>query len=147
MWFCDLTEARDLNGIASIVATSLGIQLGHGDPVEQLGHAIAGRGQCLLILDNFEPVVAYARRTVGRWRAGHLARFWSRAASGSTRTMNESRWWSLCPSRAESSCSPPGARPVSRSELAGAEAEAVGEIVRLVDGMPLAIELAARACA
>ena len=31
------------------------------DPVVQLGHAIAGRGRCLVILDNFEQVVGHAR--------------------------------------------------------------------------------------
>ena len=42
----------------------------------QLGHAIAGRGKCLVILDNFEQVARYAEETLGRWlnRAGE-ARF------------------------------------------------------------------------
>jgi hypothetical protein len=29
--------------------------------------AIAGRGRCLLILDNFEQIVEHARAVVGRW--------------------------------------------------------------------------------
>jgi predicted ATPase len=33
----------------------------------QLGHAIAGRGRCLIILDNFEQVVEHARASLGRW--------------------------------------------------------------------------------
>ncbi len=33
----------------------------------QLGHAIAGRGRCLIILDNFEQIVEYASATLGRW--------------------------------------------------------------------------------
>ncbi len=32
-----------------------------------LGHAIAGRGRVLLVLDNFEQVVEHAPSTVGRW--------------------------------------------------------------------------------
>ena len=67
VWFCDLTETRSAEDIASVVATSLGVQLIKGDPVEQLGHAIAGRGRCLVILDNFEQVTGHAGETVGRW--------------------------------------------------------------------------------
>ena len=36
-------------------------------PGVQLGHAIAGRGRCLVILDNFEQVVEHAAATVGGW--------------------------------------------------------------------------------
>ena len=37
------------------------------DPVRQLGHAIAGRGACLVILDNFEQIARHADDTLGRW--------------------------------------------------------------------------------
>ncbi len=67
VWFCDLTEARDMNGIASAVGKSLGVPMGKADPVEQLGHAIAGRERCLVILDNLEQVVAEAASTVRPW--------------------------------------------------------------------------------
>ena len=67
VWFCDLTEARSVNGTVSVVAGVLGVPLGKGDPVAQLGHAIAGRGRCLLVLDNFEQVVSHAQSTIGRW--------------------------------------------------------------------------------
>jgi hypothetical protein len=40
---------------------------GKGDPVAQLGHAIAGRGHCLMILDNFEQVARHAEETLGHW--------------------------------------------------------------------------------
>ena len=45
-------------------ATSL---LRRSDPLAQLGHAIAGRGPCLVVLDNFEQLVEHAAATVGRW--------------------------------------------------------------------------------
>ena len=51
------------------VAQGLDVPLGKDDPVTQLGHAIAGRGACLVILDNFEQV---ARHAAGH--AGPLAR-------------------------------------------------------------------------
>lgn len=67
VWFCDLSQARSLDGIVHAVAQGLDVPLGKDDPVTQLGHAIAGRGQCLVILDNFEQVARYAEETLGRW--------------------------------------------------------------------------------
>jgi serine/threonine protein kinase/tetratricopeptide (TPR) repeat protein len=144
VWFCDLTEARSPDGIASAVAGSLGLQLGRGNPIEQLGHAIAGRGRCLMILDNFEQLVDHAPATVGPWlaRAGK-ARFLvtSRERLG----LAGEQVQQVGPLATETG----RALFVARAQrlrpglqLAGAEAEAVREIVRLVDGMPLAIELA-----
>ena len=46
VWFCDLSEARSAEGIAYAVAKALDVPLGK-EPIEQLGHAIAGRGRCL----------------------------------------------------------------------------------------------------
>ncbi len=66
-WFCDLTEARSPTASCRRWRDRSGVELGRDDPVAQLGHAIAGRGQCLVILDNFEQVVEYARETVSPW--------------------------------------------------------------------------------
>ena len=66
-WFCDLSEARDADGIVQAVATALDVPLGKGDPVLQLGHAIAARGACLVVMDNFEQVSRHARATLGKW--------------------------------------------------------------------------------
>ena len=65
VWFCDLSQAPSLDGIVDAVGRGLDVPLGREDPVVQLGHAIAGRGRCLVILDNFEQV-ARARRADGR---------------------------------------------------------------------------------
>jgi predicted ATPase/class 3 adenylate cyclase/Tfp pilus assembly protein PilF len=67
VYFCDLSEARTLEGVLFVVAVALEIQLGRADPAVQLGHAIATRGRCLIVLDNFEHVVAHAPATVGAW--------------------------------------------------------------------------------
>jgi predicted ATPase len=51
------------------------VELGRGDPTVQL-HAIAGRGRCLVILDNFDQVAGLAETTVGRWaETARAARF------------------------------------------------------------------------
>lgn len=68
--FCDLSEARSLEGVLNAVAVGLGVPLLQGDAAVQLGHAISARGRCLLILDNFEQVVehAAASRMTDRFR-------------------------------------------------------------------------------
>ena len=67
VWFCDLSQARAIDGILFAVAQGLEVPLGQADPVVQLGQAIAGRGRCLVVLDNFEQVAKHAEETLGRW--------------------------------------------------------------------------------
>ena len=67
VWFCDLSQARSLDGIVHAVAEALAVPLGKEEPITQLGNAIAARGRCLVILDNFEQVSRYAEETLGRW--------------------------------------------------------------------------------
>ena len=66
-WFCDLSQARSVDGIVHAVAEALAVPLGKEEPVTQLGNAIAARGRCLIILDNFEQVSRFAEETLGRW--------------------------------------------------------------------------------
>ena len=145
VWFCDLTDARDLNGIVSGVAGALGVSLDR-DPITLLGHVIARRGRCLLILDNFEQVARHAQESVGRWL--------DRAADA--RFLVTSRERLHMPGESAQTLHPlsrdAGAelfierarRQGTRFQPHGAEdVEAVREVVRLTEGMPLAIELAA----
>jgi predicted ATPase/class 3 adenylate cyclase len=69
VWFCDLSVAASLDGIANAVAQGLGVPLANEQPMAQIGLAIAGRGRCLVILDNFEQVAQHAPATLGRWMA------------------------------------------------------------------------------
>lgn len=66
VWFCDLTEARSVEGIAAVVARSLDVSPG-GKPIARLGHAIAARGECLVILDNAEGVTEHLPQVVLPW--------------------------------------------------------------------------------
>ena len=43
VYFCDLSEARGLEGIHFAVALALGVPLGREDSGVQIGHAIAAR--------------------------------------------------------------------------------------------------------
>jgi len=143
-WFCDLTEARSANGIAFAVGMALGVQLGRGDSIRQLGHAIASRGSCLLVLDNFEQVVTHAAGTISRWRSQApeavflvtsrerlgLEGEWTREVE----PLSDETALELFTLRAR------GLRP--GLDLGHADG-AAREIVRLLEGIPLAIELAA----
>ena len=146
VYFCDLSDAKSLDAILGAVAVALGIPLGKDDPGVQLGHAIAGRGRCLVILDNFEQIVAHAADTVGRWL--------DRAVEASFVVTSRERLH--LPGEELLPLEP---LPVTMDAIdlfvARARAQlpdfvlgdgnraAVAEAVRLLDGLPLAIELAA----
>ncbi len=145
IWFCDLTEARSLDGIVSAVARSLGVELGRGDAVTQLGQAIAGRGQCLVILDNFEQVVEYARETLRPWLGAVMsARFL--VTSRERLDLPGEELQAVEPLEFETSLALFLARARRLRPgltLEGPALAAAHEVVQLVEGMPLAIELAA----
>jgi predicted ATPase/Tfp pilus assembly protein PilF len=144
VWFCDLTEARDLNGISSAVAQSLGIRLGKGDVVEQLGHALAGRGRCLVILDNLEQVLDPAATAVQQWLE-KCPQATIMATSRERLNLNAEWVLDVAPLGIESGLelfSERAKRLRPGLELMDAELAAAREVVRLVEGIPLAIELA-----
>jgi len=145
VWFCDLAGARNVDGIAHAVAASLDVPLGKEDPVAQLGNAIAGRGACLVILDNFEQVSRYAQETLERWldRAS-AARFvvTTREVLGlsgehtvALPPLSQSDGAALFIQRAQSANS--GVRIATDDEAV------IAQLAGLLDGLPLAIELAA----
>ena len=145
VWFCDLSQARSLDGIVYAVAQGLDVPLGKDDPVTQLGHAIAGRGKCLVILDNFEQVARHVEETLGRWlnRAAD-ARFLvtTREVLGLTgeevlalAPLAPSDAAALFLRRAEAA--KPGFEPNAEDQ------SAIAPLVKLLEGLPLAIELAA----
>ena len=145
IWFCDLSDARTLDAIHYVVASALNVRLSSGDPEAELTEAIAARGRCLIVLDNFEQIVQHAAVTVGRWLAAHEATF-----------IVTSRERLHVPGEVVQVVEPlpvdgpaidlfvARARAVHRDlMLSDAQRSVVGEIVKLLDGLPLAIELAA----
>jgi predicted ATPase len=158
VWFCDLTEARTQDAISLALSSVLGAPLIGGrtseDHVTQLGHALAGRGPALVILDNFEQVVAHAPKTVSRWLAlAPEARFL--VTSREVLKLGDEVAYAVGPL----SLPEPGRELASseavqlflaRARTAGSELElgpdeepVLAEVVRRLDGLPLAIELAA----
>ncbi|GMU58638.1 MAG: hypothetical protein AMXMBFR34_04010 [Myxococcaceae bacterium] len=154
VWFCDLTEATDVDSIAGAVARALSVPLVPGDPVKQLGHAILARGEVLLVLDNFEQIVAHASDTIERWmRAAPQARFV--VSSRELLRVPEETVFEVPPLRTPKEQETPRSSEAvelfierARAVRAGweptqADVTAIAEVVRQLDGLPLAIELAA----
>jgi serine/threonine protein kinase/predicted ATPase/Flp pilus assembly protein TadD len=154
VWFVDLTEARDVDGICAAMSRGLDVPLAPDDAVAQLGHVVASKGETLLVLDNFEQVIEYANDTVAKWlRAAPNARFV--VSSRELLRLPHETVYEVPPLRTpkphEVVSSAEGfelfverSRAVRPSwEPTPAEEDAIAEIVRQLDGMPLAIELAA----
>jgi predicted ATPase len=162
VWLCVLTEATTAGDLCHGVGQALSVNLTQGgkegDPAEQIGRALAGRGQVLLLLDNMEHLMHHVSATLGRWMAlAPEARF----LVTSREAMRLPGEWVLdlaplgLPPEGETSL-----EAISRSDavclfvqraqaaqggyvLTAEEAPWVSEIVRRLDGIALAIELAA----
>lgn len=144
-WFCDLSQARGIDGIVSAVSQALDVPLGQEDPVVQLGNAIAGRGRCLMVLDNFEQVSRHAEATLGKW----LGRAREACFLVTTRVVLGIGGESVL-ALAPLPPSDAAALFMQRAQSANRGFQPVGEdqaaivpLVKLLDGLPLAIELAA----
>ena len=157
VWFCDLAEARGELDVVRTVGTVLQVPLETGDPIATLAEALAHRGRMLLILDNFEQIVDVAASTLAVWldKAPNVS--WlvtSRQRldirgerlvvvdplplpeeSDGLATLQENPSVGLFVARAQA------VQP--RFRFDDKVAADVVRLVRLLDGLPLAIELAA----
>ena len=145
VWFCDLSQATTPDGLMQAVAQGMDLTLGQDDPVEAIGRALAGRGRCLLVLDNFEQLVACAESTLGRW-LDRAAEACFLATTREVLGIAGETTLVLGPMAQEEGCSLFAARAAATRPDFDARTEdsaAIGPLVRLLDGLPLAIELAA----
>ena len=144
-WFCDLSVARTLDGLALAVAHGLGTPLGAGDPIQQLTSVLVSRGHCLVVLDNFEQVVSFARATLGVWlQAAPQAKFL--ATSREALRLPGEQILILEPlleAEAETLFHKRMLASGLSDELEPSDSKAIPELVKLLDRLPLAIELAA----
>jgi tetratricopeptide (TPR) repeat protein len=138
-WFCDLTEARSLDGLVSAVAQTLSIPLGKADLVVQLGHAIAGCGPSVFVFDNYEQVREHAN-VVQRWsERAREARFVVTSRVGLGLDGGVVNVDVLPISEAE-------ALLIARARQRGADVQGdpdLSELATRLEGLPLALELAA----
>jgi predicted ATPase/class 3 adenylate cyclase/tetratricopeptide (TPR) repeat protein len=145
VWFCDLSQARSPDGILHAVAQGLGVPLGRDDPTTQIGLAIAKRGHCLVILDNFEQVARYAEETLGRWlNRASVARFLvtTREVLG----LPGEEVFALAPLATADAATLFMRRAKAAEagfEPGDEDRQAIVPLVQLLEGLPLAVELAA----
>lgn len=145
--FCDLAAARSLTDIAAAVASALDVPLPahQDDAIAQVGRAIAARDSTLFILDNFEQLVAHARASVGVWlEAAPRALFLATSREllgieGEERVLLSS----LAEDEALELFFARAKQAGRRTEITEADRDLAKRIVSGLDGIPLAIELAA----
>jgi predicted ATPase len=161
-WFADLSEATSAESIGHTVLQAFGVPVaGQEAPEQVVASVLEQRKPLLLVLDNFEQVVKYAKKTIGLWRQrAPNVRFvvTSRALLG----LEGEREYVLGPLPAPVSGGTPEAlmrfdsvklfverarQANAKFELSTANSDAVARICAELDGMPLAIELAAARCA
>jgi predicted ATPase len=139
VWFVHAAEARSESALVAGVATAL------GDSTGDVGHALAGRGDVLVVIDNTEQVTDAAAKLLASWTStAPRARF---LVSSRERLRIESE---ACLELLPLGEGDAAKLFVDRAALARgrfspneAESKAIAELVRRLDGNPLAIELAA----
>lgn len=150
VWFCDLTEARTEAGVSHGVGQGMGIPLTQEDPIAQIHAALRLRGRMLIILDNFEQVTQHAAKTLGLWLKD-TPEVQFIATSREPLHLTGERSFPLDTLSASEADDAPAIRlfadraaEVRRGfTLDASNLDAVSKIVQQLDGIPLAIELAA----
>jgi predicted ATPase len=149
--FCDLSEARSLEAVLDVVSRALGIDLSKASGIGRIAIALEGRGAAFVVLDNCENVVEAVAQAAAEWHARAPQALFMVTSREPLRVRAEQ----LFPV-------PPLSLPAGAEDLlssdAGAlfddcirrrspnyrlEAELAADVVRRVDGLPLAIELCA----
>ncbi len=152
VWVADLSSARSVESFCLVVSESLGVALPAGAPVDAVGVLLNARRDCLLVLDNVEQLAKEIAPVVLAWHeAAKGARFLlcSRVALGT----EPEKKYEVGPLPIDGSPEQESdavrlflerVRPLNSNFPTGRWArEMVLELVRRLDGMPLAIELAA----
>jgi len=160
IWFCDLTEAWTPEAICAAVAGAFSVPLPTGaDPVDAVNSILEFRKPLALIFDNFEQVVQFAPTTLGRWltRLPHVSMLVTSRTTLGIAGEHEYRLepFSVPPIDGQESGDKLQSYDVvrlfverARDAGAGFELNAsstldIARICHELDGMPLAIELAA----
>ncbi len=140
-WFVDLASVDDEAGVARAAAAGLGLTLSGADSVgdlDRIGRTIAGWGEALLVLDNAEHVLDAAVAAAGRWVA-EAPDLRLLVTSRRSLGLKGEVVLPLAPLPLEDAAE----LFVDRAGIEGVATDPVRELVARLDGLPLAIELAA----
>ncbi len=145
--FVDLSEATTPMDIHHEVGLAVGIKLGEGRDNKQmardLGQQLSARGPMLIVLDNFEQVIAHGMNTVGSWYA-HAENIVFLITSRETLNIPAEVVIDLMPLSNRDGASLFHDRiPLGGPDWSGGTRTAVHRLVSAVDGLPLAIEMLA----
>lgn len=157
VWVVELAQARDVEGVCAALGRTLGVSASApatDEVVRRLGDAIAARGPILLVLDNFEQLVDAAASSVGAWLAAAPDARFLVTSRAPLRLRDEVRFdlpaLTLPGPGVDVASSEAVQLFVDRVRsfdtafaLASTNEGVVAELVRKLEGIPLAIELAA----
>ncbi len=156
-WFCDLSEARDPLGVARALGRVLSVPLEQDDPLDTLGAALGGLERALIILDNAEQLQEILPEILESWQDTAPRIAWLVTSRQRLDVLGEQLVYvpplplpdATAPT-SEILASPSVALFIDRARavnprftLDAESAADIIEIVRLLDGLPLALELAA----
>ena len=155
VYFVNLAALDDPGGVIPAIAQTLGVAGAHGDAAsDQLKAYLADR-RMLVVIDNFEHLMDAAGALGDVARVAPRVR-WVVTSRAALRVADEheypvpplvvpddDRLDALCPGGIGAAVPPAGAGGPADFELTEANAAAVAAICRDLDGLPLAIELAA----
>ena len=157
-FLCDLGEARSEADVLRMVAGALGVPLTAGGqalaPSERVQRLLARRDGALLVLDGADGVVAALATLVARWSAAAPGVHFVVTSREHLRIAGE-QVLELAPLALPAPGTPPAEAPAVQLFLArvrelhpghqpgAAELELIAEITRQLEGVPLALELAA----
>lgn len=144
--FCDLSSADDLLGVVQGVAAALGVPLtGASDAaslVSRVGHAVAALGPALVVVDNVEQVAEAAAGAVRTWLSlAPEARIV--ATSRERLRVSGERVVEVEPLSEDDGIALLCERAAAVGGAWERDDEALRDVVRRLDGLPLALELAA----
>lgn len=163
VWFCELASVRSLDGVCSALARALSIPpsatTSAGDAVARLGSAIAARGPIVVVFDNFEHLVDAAAEAVAVW-LGAAPDLRVMATSQAQLHIEGEVRFELGPLELPGESVPGESGDIAQApavqlfvdrvqrldnsfELSTGNQTAVATLVRRLEGIPLAIELAA----